>query len=99
MFWQALLLLALSDPSELVAQEATRAMFGALPPRATTATALRGGARWEEEQSGVECGPGLLPSRMGRGVGGCGTARRDVGKPRPSAVAKRPLVDTTTPGP
>lgn len=74
-FWQALLLLALSDPSELVAQEATRAMFGALPPRATTATALRqqGGARWEQEEKGVgRAGRSLLMGQVGPGSGRLG---------------------------
>ncbi|KXZ43569.1 hypothetical protein GPECTOR_87g432 [Gonium pectorale] len=47
-FWSALQLLALADPSERVALEAVRAMFGAPAPRATSAAALRqpgGGAR------------------------------------------------------
>ncbi len=34
MFWEALQLLALADPSDLVALEAIRAMFGAPSPRA-----------------------------------------------------------------
>ncbi|GLI65416.1 hypothetical protein VaNZ11_008982, partial [Volvox africanus] len=40
-FWQALLLLAVADPSERVALEAIRAMFGAPYPRGTTAAAMR----------------------------------------------------------
>ncbi|EFJ44601.1 hypothetical protein VOLCADRAFT_121307 [Volvox carteri f. nagariensis] len=40
-FWQALVLLAVADPSERVALEAIRAMFGAPYPRATTAAAMR----------------------------------------------------------
>jgi hypothetical protein len=38
---QALLLLALADPSERVALEAMRALFGAPYPRATSAAAMR----------------------------------------------------------
>jgi hypothetical protein len=48
-FWQALLLLAVADPSERVALEAIWAMFGAPYPRGTTAAAMRApgaGTRW-----------------------------------------------------
>ncbi|KAG2489163.1 hypothetical protein HYH03_012389 [Edaphochlamys debaryana] len=43
-FWQALLLLATADPSERVALEAVRALFGAPYPRASSAAAMRGPA-------------------------------------------------------
>ena len=43
-YWQALILLALSDPSDLVAMETVKAMFGAPLPKAEPSIRRRGAA-------------------------------------------------------
>ena len=57
-FWEALQVLALADPSELVAMEAMRAMLGAPYPRAEASIRKRtGGCGHSVNMCGRGCAP------------------------------------------
>ena len=53
-YWQSLLLLSLSDPSDLVAMEAIKAMFGAPLPKAEPSIRRRGQGQVDNESEAMQ---------------------------------------------